>query len=603
MMECAEHMDASSSCDVLAGDDWITNWDTMAEQHEPQSHAGLNSPLLSLKWLDNLDLDSRDWSAAQTPQSFQDAGGELQWPAAGTVGGQPVTLQANALCQQETGPAASWQLQALDMLPSVPSATFKALELPQIPAAKGDSLMTASDLPLEAELALGYTLHGSQDTGSGGLPGSQEVAAARSGSMHSSASTSSQGLPCPEQAQLRWPAIGGPGHAQAQKAANNRGSEGQLQYSRAGHGSQGLVQYRRAISGSQGLLQGNRAGSSGSEEPEEEEERVDPSLPAKERRKASNRLAQRKLQLKRKRERQAITEAHETLRMQLAAAVALSANLMTRNAALEKQHLIAAKHWSSDQAMTAKAQAGGEFNVFKNITLAQRPAVLSFALAEGADCDGLPVAELKQLHRARAAGIWKAFVNSLSMDLASLAAEEDAEVAALLEAKFFEFSKFIVGMLLEAPQLLHSLMEAPIEDTHTALCLPPGEKMYNAMLDCMKLTQEQQAEMVIRSTSFQAANQPVRTRRSELMAQLQSSSAAVERSGQIAGLNPEVADQAAQLQELLVEEKMLFIQFGGGLFGQVLGPRQCAESLVAAYPHALDMFALCDHLAVVQGEP
>ena len=214
--------------------------------------------------------------------------------------GQPVTLQANALCQQETGPAASWQLQALDMLPSVPSATFKALELPQIPADKGDSLMTASDLPLEAELALGYTLHGSQDTGSGGLPGSQEVAAARSGSMHSSASTSSQGLPCPEQAQLRWPAIGGPGHAQAQKAANNRGSEGQLQYSRAGHGSQGLVQYRRAISGSQGLLQGNRAGSSGSEEPEEEEERVDPSLPAKERRKASNRLAQRKLQLKRK---------------------------------------------------------------------------------------------------------------------------------------------------------------------------------------------------------------------------------------------------------------------------------------------------------------
>lgn len=31
----------------------------------------------------------------------------------------------------------------------------------------------------------------------------------------------------------------------------------------------------------------------------------------------------------------------------------------------------------------------------------------------------------------------------------------------------------------------------------------------------------------------------------------------------------QVADQAAQLQELLVEEKMLFIQFGGGLFGQV----------------------------------
>ena len=51
-----------------------------------------------------------------------------------------------------------------------------------------------------------------------------------------------------------------------------------------------------------------------------------------------------------------------------------------------------------------------------------------------------------------------------------------------LQAKFFEFSKFIVGMLLEAPQLLHSLMEAPIEDTHTALCLPPGDKMYNAML-------------------------------------------------------------------------------------------------------------------------
>ena len=56
----------------------------------------------------------------------------------------------------------------------------------------------------------------------------------------------------------------------------------------------------------------------------------------------------------------------------------------------------------------------------------------------------------------------------------------------------------------------------------------------------MKLTQEQQAEMVIRSTSFQAANQPVRARRNELMAQLQSSSAAVERSGQMAGLNPEV---------------------------------------------------------------
>ena len=51
------------------------------------------------------------------------------------------------------------------------------------------------------------------------------------------------------------------------------------------------------------------------------------------------------------RERQAITEAHGTLRMQLAAALALSANLMTRNAALEKQHLIAAKHWTSDQAM------------------------------------------------------------------------------------------------------------------------------------------------------------------------------------------------------------------------------------------------------------
>ena len=56
------------------------------------------------------------------------------------------------------------------------------------------------------------------------------------------------------------------------------------------------------------------------------------------------------------RERQAITEAHETLRMQLAAAVALSANLMTRNAALEKQHLIAAKLWSSDQAMTVSIQ-------------------------------------------------------------------------------------------------------------------------------------------------------------------------------------------------------------------------------------------------------
>ena len=186
------------------------------------------------------------------------------------------------------------------MLPSVPSATFKALELPQIPATRGDTLMTASDLPLEAELALGYTLHGSLDTGGGGLPGSQEGAAARSGSMHSSASTSSQGLPCPEQARARWPASGGTEHLQAIGAAHNYGSEGQLQYSRAGHGSQGLVQYRRAVSGSQGLLQGNRAGSSGSDEPEEEEERVDPTLPAKERRKASNRLAQRKLQLKRK---------------------------------------------------------------------------------------------------------------------------------------------------------------------------------------------------------------------------------------------------------------------------------------------------------------
>ena len=175
------------------------------------------------------------------------------------------------------------------MLPSVPSATYKALELPQIPATSGDTLMTASDLPLEAELALGYT-----------LPGSQEVAAARSGSMHSSASTSSQGLPCPKQAQARWPESGGTDHLHASKVASNCGSEGQLQYSRAGHGSQGLVQYRRAISGSQGLLQCIRAGSSGSEEPEEEEERVDPSLPAKERRKASNRLAQRKLQLKRK---------------------------------------------------------------------------------------------------------------------------------------------------------------------------------------------------------------------------------------------------------------------------------------------------------------
>ena len=59
MMECAEHMDASSSCDVLAGDDWIADWDTMAEQHEAQTRTGLNSPLLSLRWLDNLDLDSR----------------------------------------------------------------------------------------------------------------------------------------------------------------------------------------------------------------------------------------------------------------------------------------------------------------------------------------------------------------------------------------------------------------------------------------------------------------------------------------------------------------------------------------------------------------
>ena len=63
----------------------------------------------------------------------------------------------------------------------------------------------------------------------------------------------------------------------------------------------------------------------------------------------------------------------------------------------------------------------------------------------------------------------------------------------------------------------------------------------------MKLTQEQQAEMVIRSTSFQAANQPVRTRRSELMAQLQSSSAAVERSGQMAGLDPQVRRRIAHV--------------------------------------------------------
>ena len=214
--------------------------------------------------------------------------------------GQPATQQTNAPSQQGIGPEASWQQQALEMLPSVPSANYKALELPQIPATRGDTFMTASDLPLEAELALGYTLHGSQDTGGGGLPGSQEVAAARSGSMHSSASTNSQGLPCQEQARAHWPASGGMEHMQAVKAANNCGSEGQLQYSRAGHGSQGLVQYRRAISGGLGLLQGTRAGSSGSEEPEEEEERVDPSLPAKERRKASNRLAQRKLQLKRK---------------------------------------------------------------------------------------------------------------------------------------------------------------------------------------------------------------------------------------------------------------------------------------------------------------
>ena len=82
----------------------------------------------------------------------------------------------------------------------------------------------------------------------------------------------------------------------------------------------------------------------------------------------------------------------------------------------------------------------------------------------------------------------------------------------------------------------------------------------------MKLTQEQQAEMVIRSTSFQAANQPVRARRSELMAQLQSSSAAVERSGQMAGLNPEVQRRvahvlAAVLWKLLWTTDVLMAQY------------------------------------------
>ena len=72
----------------------------------------------------------------------------------------------------------------------------------------------------------------------------------------------------------------------------------------------------------------------------------------------------------------------------------------------------------------------------------------------------------------------------------------------------------------------------------------------------MKLTQEQQAEMVIRSTSFQAANQPVRTRRSELMAQLQSSSAAVERSGQTAGLNPEVRCRIAHVLAAVLQNSL-----------------------------------------------
>ena len=72
----------------------------------------------------------------------------------------------------------------------------------------------------------------------------------------------------------------------------------------------------------------------------------------------------------------------------------------------------------------------------------------------------------------------------------------------------------------------------------------------------MKLTQEQQAEMVIRSISFQAANQPVRTRRSELVAQLQSSSAAVERSGQVAGLNPEVRCRTAHVLAAVLWEPL-----------------------------------------------
>ena len=59
----------------------------------------------------------------------------------------------------------------------------------------------------------------------------------------------------------------------------------------------------------------------------------------------------------------------------------------------------------------------------------------------------------------------------------------------------------------------------------------------------------------------------------------------------------QVAIQAAQLQELLVEEKMLFIQFGGGLFGQVNNP-QSVCSLRAVWWRALSS-TLCNGLLLL----
>ena len=53
----------------------------------------------------------------------------------------------------------------------------------------------------------------------------------------------------------------------------------------------------------------------------------------------------------------------------------------------------------------------------------------------------------------------------------------------------------------------------------------------------------------------------------------------------------QVASQAAQLQELLVEEKMLFIQFGGGLFGQV-GPSVCMRFKSAVWGGTVVSFVI-----------